>query len=234
MLENLLEIARRPSYRGYVLHKLLRPLGYEPDQWVRVVYSREWETFLSSLPLRSLTALEISPGAQPVIEKSRVKSYRTVHFPEFDITQQALPATFDIIIAEQVFEHLRHPYRAAANIRKMLNDDGVFLIATPFLIRIHGSPSDYTRWTPAGLQGFLEDCGFTAEVRAWGNRKAVKANFTKWREYGWKRDLRNETAFPACVWAYARKTPGDAATVTATRLGLSERTDPGTASVPLD
>ena len=38
----------------------------------------------------------------------------------------------------------------------MLNDNGVFLIVTPFLIKIHGHPHDFTRWTPEGLQAFLD------------------------------------------------------------------------------
>ena len=104
-----------------------------------------------------------------------------------------------------MFEHLRHPYRAADNVYKMLRDDGLFLIATPFMVKIHGHPQDYTRWTPDGLRAFLEDCNFVAEVHAWGNRKAVRSNFATWRQYGWRRDLRNEVEFPASVWAYARK-----------------------------
>jgi hypothetical protein len=87
----------------------------------------------------------------------------------------------------------------------MLKDDGVFMLATPFLVRIHAYPNDYTRWTPDGLRGFLEDAGFDAEIHAWGNRKAVAANFKRWAAFGWGRDLRNEPDFPVNVWAYARK-----------------------------
>jgi hypothetical protein len=53
--------------------------------------------------------------------------------------------------------------------------------------------------------GFLEDCGLTAEVRGWGNRKTTKANFARWRDCGRRRDLKNEPDFPLRVWAYARK-----------------------------
>jgi SAM-dependent methyltransferase len=173
--------------------------------WARVVYSREWRKFLASLPLQNLTVLEISPGNRPVVDPQSVKHYRAIQFPEFDITKDALSEHFNIIIAEQVLEHVRHPYSAAKNLYEMLKDDGICLIATPFLIKIHGVPRDYTRWTPEGLNGFLEDCGFTAEIRAWGNRKSVKANFARWSKYGWKRDLRNEADFPVSVWAYARK-----------------------------
>lgn len=53
---------------------------------------------------------------------------------------QPLDLTFDVVIAEQVFEHLQDPYSAARNVWRMLKEDGIFLIATPFLIRIHNLP----------------------------------------------------------------------------------------------
>jgi len=200
-LEILGAFVRSPGYRQYLWRKVS---GYDPEQWIRVVYRQEWQRFFASLPLQSLRVLEISPGPLPVLEKNSVAYYRAVNFPEFDISQNVLPEKFDLIIAEHVFEHLRYPYKAAGNVHKMLHDDGVFLIATPFMIKIHGHPQDYTRWTPDGLRAFLEDCDFAAEVHAWGNRNAVRGNFARWREYGWKRDLRNEVEFPASVWAYAR------------------------------
>lgn len=201
----LREFVRDPTYRHYLWIKFARNFGYDPEQWGRVVYSREWQQRLASLPLHSLRVLEISPGPRPVIEQGRVAYYQTVNFPEFDITRDILPDRFDLIIAEQVFEHLRYPYRAARNIHEMLDDNGILFIATPFMLRIHGYPEDYTRWTPQGLSAFLEDCGFVGEVHAWGNRKAVRGNFVTWRDYGWRRDLRNEPQFPVHVWAYARK-----------------------------
>ena len=70
---------------------------------------------------------------------------------------------------------------------------------------VHGFPRDYTRWTADGLQGFLEDCGFDANVKAWGNRKVVITNFTRWENLGWHRDLSNDPDFPIVVWAYAKK-----------------------------
>jgi len=206
------ELTQRPSYGMYLRDKVLRATGYDTTQWIRAVYSREWQAFLSTLPLDSLSVLEISPSQWPVIKKNRVAHYRAVNFPEFDITKDSLTEKFDIIIAEQVFEHLRHPYRAARNVHEMLRDDGIFLISTPFMVKIHAHPYDYTRWTPDGLRAFLEDCGFFAEVYAWGNRKAIVANFNRWRRFGWKRDLRNEADFPASVWAYARKQPASCRT----------------------
>ncbi len=93
------------------------------------------------------------------------------------------------------------------NVRKMLTDDGVFMLATPFLIRVHRSPVDFTRWTADGLQELLDVTGFNAEVHAWGNKKAIIANLKRWRMYGWFGDLRNDPDLPVNVWAYAKKKP---------------------------
>jgi SAM-dependent methyltransferase len=190
-----------------ILRRLLTAAGYSysREQWARVVYYKEWERFLFSLPIASLSSLEISPGTRTIWKDMGFGSYRAAQYPEFDITKERLSECFDIIIADQVFEHVRYPDRAARNVRAMLKPGGTFLIATPFLVKIHPTPHDYTRWTAEGLGALLEDCGFTADVRTWGNRKAISANFDTWCDYGWKRDLSNEADLPLVVWAYARR-----------------------------
>ncbi len=57
---------------------------------------------------------------------------------------------------------------------------------------------------PDGLKVFLEANGFEADVRAWGNSAAVKANLCRWKEYGWRRNLANDPLYPVTVWAFAR------------------------------
>ena len=187
------------------MRRVLGKLGYRFDQWGRVVYIDEWKLYLSKLPLSKVDALEISPGSIAHWRDFGFRSYSSVDFPDFDITKQALPGSFGVIIAEHVLEHLPDPYAAVENIRSMLTDDGVFILATPFLVRIHDMPGDYYRWTPAGMKVFLKKCGFDCEVRAWGNRRCIRANFNRWPNYGWWRILRNEQDFPLVVWAYARK-----------------------------
>jgi SAM-dependent methyltransferase len=186
-------------------HYLLTSAGYNYEHWARIVYYAEWKKFLESLPARSASALEISPGAKTIWRDLGFRSYQAVQFPDFDISNDVLKESFDVIIADQVFEHLRHPYRAGRNVLAMLKARGTFLIATPFLIKVHAFPQDFTRWTADGLKAFLEDCGFSAQVQTWGNRKVVRANFSDWRSYGWKHDLRNEPDFPVSVWAYAQR-----------------------------
>lgn len=47
--------------------------------------------------------------------------YISTTYPDFDICEGALPDTFDLVIAEQVFEHLLWPYRAGKDVYDMLD-----------------------------------------------------------------------------------------------------------------
>jgi len=167
-----------------------------------------------AMPCKNFDALEISGGAWRKVPDW--KSFTTVDYPAFDICKDIVPdRTFDIIFAEQVFEHVRYPYRAATNVYKMLNEGGMFVISTPFLIQVHGIPSDYTRWTEDGMRYFLEDCGFEAsktKTWSWGNRDCAITDFNSCAEgKGWtrfdpeKHSLVNERNYPVVVWAIATK-----------------------------
>jgi len=175
--------------------------------WTRIVPNREIRKFIDGLSPGDLKTLEISGATWG--RKVSFKSYRSVHFPDFDICQSSLDETFDLIIAEHVFEHLLWPYRAGRNIYKMLNPGGWFLVETPFLVRVHNVPVDCSRWTETGLKHFLAECGFNVgqiQTGSWGNRACVKANFSKWAVYQpWLHSLKNEPNFPITIWALARK-----------------------------
>jgi SAM-dependent methyltransferase len=184
----------------------LRAIGYDPGHWVRTVMYRECFRMVQELGPERLDAMEISAGSE--WRDLPFRSFTPTHYPDFDICQQRLDREFDLIIADQVFEHLLWPYRAARNVHAMLRPGGHFLIATPFLVRIHEVPTDCTRWTEQGLRYFLAECGFDLDgirTGSWGNRACVKANFTKWARQGWFGSLRNEPQFPVTVWALAKK-----------------------------
>jgi hypothetical protein len=186
--------------------RLLSAVGYDQEQWVRIVQRREWHEFLLKESARHPHVLEISAGDRSPWRAYATGSYTAPDYPQFDICRDTLPRTFDIVIAEQVFEHLCAPDAAARNVRAMMSDSGVLLIATPFLLRLHGRPyyGDFTRWSPEGLKMFLVRNGFSrVTTNSWGNRRAVRSNFRDWASFGWGRDLRNEPDFPIVVWAYA-------------------------------
>jgi hypothetical protein len=183
-----------------------RLLGTAEQQWARVVMDTETARFVSGLEVHRLDVLEIS-GTKWA--DRGFASYRSVQFPEFDLCAQRTSELYDLIIAEQVFEHVLWPYRAAKNIWHMLNPGGVALLTTPFLLRIHEYPADCSRWTEVGLKYLLAEGGFGLDditTGAWGNRACVKANFRSWRSWNrYLHSLENEPDYPVVVWAFATK-----------------------------
>jgi hypothetical protein len=174
--------------------------------WSRVVMNRTTQEWVNELGPDRLDVLEISGTGW---QDRGFRSYQSAAYPEFDICSQALPANFDLIIAEQVFEHLLWPYRAGRNVFQMVRPGGHFLMTTPFLYRIHDFPVDCSRWTELGVKHFLAECGFDIDqVRtgAWGNRECVKAFFEGYIPYQpGRHSLENEGEFPIVVWAMAQR-----------------------------
>lgn len=173
--------------------------------------SREW---LEALPLAEMDAAEIS-GKNG--RRYPFRSYERFRFPKHDICKGpfedagGLVHKFDIVLANQVWEHLDRPYAATKNVLRMLRVGGYFWLAVPFFIRYHGSPVDCSRWSARGLTNLLIEAGFEEDnIRAaqWGNRAAAARNL----EDTWppaydpaRDDLTNDPDCPICAWALARK-----------------------------
>lgn len=174
--------------------------------------SRRW---LKELPLDLMDVAEISGQWGKTF---KFRSYEIFRFPKHDICQgpyvaeDGRPRKFDLIIADQVWEHVDRPYAATKNVRRMLRKGGYFYIATPFFIPMHLAPQDNARWSARGLENLLAECGFDpAHIRTgqWGNRHAALRNM----EADWPPeyhpdtdDLTNDPNFPITSWALAEKT----------------------------
>ncbi len=193
-----------------ITYKIKLLTGYRFDHWARLVMYDECAVLLEQIDSPSLDVLEISGDIRRFIRGVRFKSYSQLDYPAFDVCKDRPDRTYDLVIVDQVFEHLTHPHAAGKNVHSMLKPGGHFLIMTPFMIRIHECPIDCSRWTPLGMRYFLSECGFPfEEVRsfAWGNRACVRANMDSWKVFGWGffKPLINEPDFPVCVWALAKK-----------------------------
>jgi SAM-dependent methyltransferase len=209
-VHSLVEAIITDEGRRTRLKTLFNKIGFETTDWIRVIMYRRCFEFINRLGPEKLDVLEISAGPQWK-RAFKFRSFSETQYPEFDICAEALDRQFDLIIADQVFEHLPWPNRAGRNVFKMLRPGGVFLIATPFLVRVHNVPIDCSRWTEQGLSYLLQDCGFREQdiqTDSWGNRACLHANLKKWRRFGWFRSLANEPNFPLVVWAFASK-PAD-------------------------
>lgn len=188
------------------LKPFLSSIGYDYKHWTRTVLYQECFNLIKSLHPEQIDALEVSAGK--TFQDITFKSFTEFNYPQFDICVDKLDKQFDLVIADQVFEHLLYPYRAGKNVFDMVKPGGHFLVATPFLIKIHPMPYDCTRWTETGMKYFLNECGFPLEgiqTWSWGNRACVKANFKNWAPRGWFGSLENESSYPVTVWALAKK-----------------------------
>lgn len=158
---NTLPIEGAPAWKNFVKAlpgvPWIRRKLWSP-QWIRVVMNRHCHELVESLKPENLSALEISGYEWGDIYQ--FKKFRSANYPEYDLCAAPLDETFDLIIAEQVFEHLLWPYKAVRNVYQMLRPGGYFLMSTPFLVKIHGHPVDCSRWTPLGMKYLLAEGGF--------------------------------------------------------------------------
>jgi SAM-dependent methyltransferase len=180
------------------------------EQWQRVPLIHAVDRHLAQLGPSGLDAAEIS-GADHAHKPW--KSYRSLDYPAFDLCAplpQELTAAFDIVICEQVIEHVPDPAAAASNLRALVRPVGHVIVSTPFLIRVHELPEwdlkDYWRFTPRGLRTLLEQAGLVVtRVDSWGNRRVVMGNLDHWPAYRRWHSLRNESDMPVQVWAFAQR-----------------------------
>jgi SAM-dependent methyltransferase len=187
---------------------LFPPTEAPAEHWQRVAMNAAVDTRLSELDLSSCSAAEISGrnhAARPWGE------YVELGYPEFDVCEPlTVGREFDVVICEQVLEHVPDPFGAAENLLRLCVPGGLAIVSTPFLIKLHELVEwrmfDYWRFTPRGMRTMLERAGFEIEaVESWGNRECVVGNFSDWSAYRRWHSLRNEPDFPVQVWAFARR-----------------------------
>jgi SAM-dependent methyltransferase len=66
---------------------------------------------------------------------------------------------FDLIITQEMVEHVRDPFHAVREIARVLNRGGKLYLQAPFVIGYHPGPEDYWRFTRAGLIRLVEQAG---------------------------------------------------------------------------
>lgn len=204
---------RTAAYRVSAAFRDLRDRGLYPeaegaaDQWQRVAMNRAADRRIASLDPSQCTAAEISGdnhAGRPW------KGYTSLNYPEFDLCEPLSEAgTYDVVICEQVLEHVVEPIAAVDNLRRLCAPGGQAIVSTPFLIKVHELPEygmlDYWRFTPRGLRLLLERAGLVVEeMGAWGNRQCVAGNLRVWSAYRPWHSLHNEADVPVQIWAFAR------------------------------
>jgi SAM-dependent methyltransferase len=180
------------------------------DMWQRVALNEAVSRYIDSLGPTRLSAAEISGSG---VAGKPWRSFISLDYPEFDLCAPLEGrGTFDVVICEQVLEHVIDPIAAARNLRGLCEPGGHVIVSTPFLVRVHELPMygmrDYWRFTPRGLAALLEHAGLVVDtVDSWGNRSCVVGNFDRWPAYRRWHSLRNEPDLPLQVWAFAHNPP---------------------------
>jgi SAM-dependent methyltransferase len=103
--------------------------------------------------------------------------------------------SYDAVVLDNILEHVPDPFKAVAELRRILKPGGVCISATPFIIRIHEVPHDYWRFTHDGLKLLFRDFS-SVDVFAWGNRVTVET--TLW--WGWLDCKRTKRWMRAALW----------------------------------
>jgi len=101
---------------------------------------------------------------------------------------------FDVVYSNNVFEHLRKPWLAAANVLGLLKPGGLGIMIVPFAQRYHRVPEDYFRYTHVGMRSLFEDAG-AIEVLECGYDIAGRRN--NWQGSGTVSDIVPEDKFGA-------------------------------------
>jgi len=104
--------------------------------------------------------LDVGAGLRPVYY-SNVVNYEIVAYETTDVlgAGEDLPfrdATFDGVISIAVLEHVKDPFRCAAEIARVLKPAAWLKCCVPFLQPLHGFPHHYFNMTHEGLRALFE------------------------------------------------------------------------------
>jgi len=79
----------------------------------------------------------------------------------FDITAMKFEySEFDSILCTQVLEHVDDVDGAFRELYRVLKSDGYLCITVPFIVRLHGAPHDYWRFSEHGIEFLFKRYGF--------------------------------------------------------------------------
>jgi SAM-dependent methyltransferase len=68
--------------------------------------------------------------------------------------------TADIVLCNQVLEHVKDPIKATTEIYRILKPDSLFIGSVPHIDLIHLEPYDFRRYTRFGIEKLLREQGF--------------------------------------------------------------------------
>lgn len=172
-------------------------------QWCRIVMNRRIDEHLRGLG-GGLTAIEVSGDTH---KKRAWKEYRSTSMRDLDLCDP--PASldqYDVVICEQVLEHVVDPWRAAQTLHDLTKPGGHLVVGLPFLCAIHGT-EEFWRFTQTGITLVLESVGLVVdEVDSWGDSGTARGHMRRFPPYRpWRRLQAHDPARPVVIWVLAHR-----------------------------
>lgn len=91
-------------------------------------------------------------------------------YPDVDIHEMPYKDnSFDYVIADQVLEHVRYPWIAVEEAKRVLKSGGWLILTTCLMNYVHGVPEDYFRFTPDGIRVLCEGFSIIEQAEGYGN-----------------------------------------------------------------
>ena len=101
------------------IKKIARFFGFNLEYWHRYASYKLIKNDINFLELANLDVLEISAG-EYWRENFNFRSFDQMNFPNYDICEDIITdKKYDLIIADNVWEHLKYPYKATKNVLKI-------------------------------------------------------------------------------------------------------------------
>ena len=76
---------------------------------------------------------------------------------------QIADSSFDTVLCTQVLEHVPRPWRAMAELARVLRPGGRLILSVPHLSAVHEAPHDFYRYTRHGLETLSAEAGLEVE-----------------------------------------------------------------------
>jgi len=171
-----------------------RILGKHPDNtWLSFNWSNitQLKTFMRRagdlIPNDDSTIADIGAGQLPYFKFVADKTRRYIAVDTNEIladtyadkrierrvgTAESLPiedSVADVVLMNQVLEHVTCPDRTFSEVVRVLKTDGLFIGSVPHLSPVHLEPNDFRRYTDLGVRQLLEKHNFKViEINASG------------------------------------------------------------------
>jgi SAM-dependent methyltransferase len=167
------------SLRHYVHHRQFRPglagLFLTPFFLARRAL---WREIASLAPRASGRVLDVGCGTKPYRSLFQVGEYIGLEYDTPLARARGIAdqfydggrfpfedASFDVLLCNQVLEHVFNPGEFAAELRRVLRPGGALILTVPFVWDEHEQPYDYARYSSFGLKALLVQAGFDLQVQ---------------------------------------------------------------------